>query len=157
MEYIESMALKDMAESLVDKYGLYIGHVNINNIFFASIYGDKPKKAPVIFLSGIGSQWVKQVVEKVPDGTLYCIAIWQDEWDELWPAKQEWFLFDCLLGIGHENDGKILKHDCDEWAIIVEYLGPYWRIKDDVALPSLLEPSMPLPLPMPLFDVEEDE
>jgi len=157
MEYIESMSLKNMAEQLVDKYNIYLGYIDIENIFFASIDGVKPPKASPIFISGVASKWVRQILGKIPNGQLYCIAIWESEWESLWKSKQEWLLFDCLLCVGRNNDGSLRKRDCNEWAIIVEYLGPYWRIKDDVELPSLLDSPDPLPIPMPLIDPEDED
>lgn len=150
--YSQSSELLIMAKQIIDRYHLYLGHIDLDNIYFAEIDGDKPKKSTVMQIGGITSEWVKQLVQKT-NGALYCISVWRDEWDEIFPPMQKWMVFDALMRIDPHNDGKLMKPDVNEFGIIVEYIGPYWRNRTD--LPDLLDSDDPLPIPLPAYNVDE--
>jgi hypothetical protein len=150
--YEESSELKDTAERLVERYYEYLGHVDLENIYFAAIQGSKPKKTSVMQIGGITSEWVKKLIKETK-GKIYCISVWASEWDEVFPSMREWMIFDALLRIDPHNDGKLIKPDVNEFGILIEYIGPYWRKKDD--LPSLLDSKDPLPIPLPAYESDE--
>ena len=150
--YVESWELKKIADKLIERYYLYLGHVQTDNIYFADIIGAKPKKATIMQIGGVNSPWVKQFIQK-QNGALYCVSVWKDEWDETFPPQQEWLVFDALMRIDPHNDGKLVKPDVNEFGNIIEYLGPYWRSKTD--LPSLLGGDEPLPIPLPAYNSDE--
>lgn len=152
--YSKSPELKQMAEKLKDRYYLHLGYIDLDNIYFGEIDGAKPKKAGLIEISGVSSPWVRQLmIEK--NNTLYCIACWGIEWEELSPARREWWLFNALHYISPENDGKLRKPDVQEWGIICECkeAGPYWKTKE--FLPSLLDGNEPVPFPLPRDTTDE--
>jgi hypothetical protein len=150
--YNESNELKELAGKLVEKYYEYLGQVDLDNIYFAEIDGEKPKKAGVLQVGGISSDWVKKLID---DKVLYCISVWGSEWDELSPSMREWMVFDALLRIDPHNDGKLQKPDVNEFGIIIQYVGGSWRGRDD--LPSLLNCENPLPIPLPKYDEDIGE
>lgn len=151
-EYNDSPELKDLAQHLISRYSLHLGHVDVENIFFAEINGEKPKKGKVARLAGASSKWVRQILAKNNEA-MYCLAVYGDTWTKLTPSQQQWIMFDLLLSIAPENDGKVNKPDCVEWGILVEYQGAWWRKKD--SLPDMLNGLDPLPIPLP--PMEEDE
>lgn len=153
--YTESIELKSMTKKMIEWYWLHISHVDIDNIFFAEIQEEKPKKAPIMFISGIKTKWVRQLLSSHPQyHYMYCIMIYKNEWDELYPVRKEWMLFDALLRIHPANNGSLRQPDVNDFGIILEYLGIYWRNKDN--LPSLLQGDKPLPIPSPLININEN-
>lgn len=150
--YDESPELKILADKIIERYHLYLGYIDTDNIFFAEITGNKPKKSPIIQVAGITSSWVRDIVLK-SNNALYCIAVWAEEWTEISPDMQQWLIFDALLHVSEHNDGGLQKPDVNEFGILVEYLGPYWRKRED--LPSLLGSLDPLPIPVPQDNTDE--
>ncbi len=150
--YTEALDLKLTCEKIKDRYYLYLGHVDLDAIFFAEVSGAvRPKKGAVAEISGVSAQWLKQRLQEQADYTLYCLSVWGDDWTELSPNTQEWVLFDLLYSIDPANEGKLRKRDVQEHGIICEYLGPYWRGKHAKGedLPGLLSSKDPLPIPLP--------
>jgi hypothetical protein len=154
--YNESFELKELAENLKERYYLYLGYIDLDNIFFAEVGGVKPDKANVLSLSGIKSPWVKQLVRSQESNNyLYCLSVWSEEWLDINPDKQAWLVFEALLCISFRNNGDMRSPDVFGWGIMIEYLGPYWRNKDE--LPSLLGEENPLPIPLPHLDEDEGD
>jgi hypothetical protein len=151
--YSASPELEECARRLRERYWLYLGHVDINNIYFAEIEGEKPKKSGVLTLSGVSAPWVKTLLASYGNSRLYCMSVWSDEWKGMATQMREWLIFDALFAIDPVSDGKVRKPDVQEWGVLVEYLGPYWRKRQD--LPSLLGGTEPLPIPPP--QILEDE
>ena len=151
--YSQSSELRNMASKIIDNYHLYLGHIDLDNIYFADIDGEKPKRAGIMQIGGITSEWVRQLLQKT-NGALYCISVWRDEWETIFSPMQEWMMFDALMRINPNNDGKLVKPDVNEFGIIVEFIGPYWRSRTD--LPSLLDGD-PLAIPLPTYNVDEGE
>jgi len=156
--YDESPEIKDIATKLKERYYLYIGHVDLDVIYFAEITSEngKPKKAKLGQLEGVSSAWLKQKMIEDKKGVLYCLSVWAEEWDGLDPASREWFLFDLLYSVSGECDGKVRKPDISEHGIIMQYMhqagvGTYWRTLEK-PLPSLLSSVDPLPIPLPPTD-----
>lgn len=147
MEIEECQEIKDIAKKLKEKYYLYIGYVNLDSIFFAKLTGEKPKKANILNVSGIKSAWVKYVLQRMSSEYVYCIYVWEEYWDNIYDSLQEWMIFDALLRIDQSCEGELREPDVCEWGFIVEYIGPYWRRRED--LPSLLKSKNPLPIPLP--------
>jgi len=145
--YRESVNLYTLARELQEKYYLHLGYIDMDAIYFADKIGDKPVKASVIDISGIRSQWVREVLSHTSSNKLYCIGTWFTEWSELPYNQQEWLMFDTLYSIGVENDGKLRARDVFEHGVIADFLGVYWR--DNKEVPSLLSASEPLPIPPP--------
>ena len=143
--YSQSHELRNMATKIIDHYHLYLGHIDLDNIYFADIDGEKPKRAGIMQIGGITSEWVRQLLQKT-NGALYCISVWREEWEAIFAPMQEWMMFDALMRINPNNDGKLVKPDVNEFGIVVEFIGPYWRSRTD--LPSLLDGD-PLAIPLP--------
>jgi hypothetical protein len=158
--YNHSPELQEMAEKIVEKYYFYLGHIVLENIYFAEIDSPKPKRAEAMSVSGVSSTWVKQIMDemnkKIKDKTsfdnkLYCISVYGEEWDDISPTMQEWMVFDALLRIDLEGTGKLRKPDICDHGILLDYfgqigIGPYWRKSSN--LPSLLAgDALPIPLP----------
>jgi len=157
--YIESHELLELATKLKDRYYLFLGHIDLELIYFAEMIGDKPKKAKVISLSGISNPWVKAILAK--DGKnhkLYCLSAWGNEWSQLGPSSKQWAVFKLLCNVEPAMDGKLKKYDIQDHGFIQEYMslahiGPYWEKSD--TLPDMLADD-PLPIPPPPLE-EEDE
>jgi hypothetical protein len=158
IEFIESYELLELAQKLKERYYLFIGHVDLEIIFFAEKIGEKPKKAKVAELSGVSNPWVKSLMAKNgKNNKLYCMSVHSAEWAEFSPAKREWAVFKLLCSVNPNNDGKIRKPDIGDFGFILEFfmnlgIGPYWEKQD--TLPSLLGDD-PLPIPPPPDDTDE--
>jgi hypothetical protein len=158
INYTEAPELRTLAEKLKDRYPLYIGHADLDMIYFAEMTEDtdkpKPKKS-VMTLQGLSAAWVKQLLQKdIKIDKRYCLAVWAEEWLEFEPAMQEWLMFDALYAVSPECDGKVRKRDVQEFGFICEFLGPYWR-GGETDLESLLMSTDPLPIPVPPCEDEE--
>jgi hypothetical protein len=156
--FVESFELLDLAQKLKERYYLFVGHVDLELMYFAEKVGEKPKKAKIGELSGVSNPWVKALMAKNgKNNKLYCMSVWSAEWAELSPAKREWTVFKLLCSVNPENDGKARKPDIQDFGFILDYfmnegIGPYWESKD--TLPSLLGAD-PLPIPPPPDDTDE--
>jgi hypothetical protein len=88
---------------------------------------------------------------------LYCISAWEEVWEEVNDIKKEWLMFEALLKISPMLEGSIEKYDCIGFNCMIEYAGPYWKVRTD--LKSLLNEHSPLPIPIPytsdIFSIEE--
>jgi len=152
--YRESVNLFALARQLQERYYMHLGYIDMDAIYFADKIGDKPAKAPVIEVSGVRSQWVRQILSHTSNHKLYCIAAWFTEWSELPYNMQEWLMFDTLYSIGVENDGKMRSKDVFEHGVIADFLGVYWR--KDNEIPSLLGSPDPLPIPPPPSEHDDE-
>lgn len=156
--YNKSNEVMELANKIKQRYYLYVGQVDLENVFFAEIDGEKPKRAGIMEVSGVSSSWVRYILDQ-NHNALYCMAVWGQEWLDLAPNVKEWLVFDALLRIDPENTGKIRKPDINEFGMILDYfgnigIGAYWRNKSD-KLPSLLGGIDPLPIPLPPDDTDE--
>lgn len=157
VEFVESKEVKEIANQLQEKYSPFIGYVNLDDIYFAEMIGYKPKNAAPYKMSSITQAWVREIVSSNEKLKTYCIAVYQDLWDELEKSKKEWIVFKCLYSVSPQGDGKIRNFDVMDYGFIVEYfvrvgIGPYWENKDN--LPSLLSGNNTLPLILPMEDEE---
>lgn len=154
LQYSLSLELKHLAHKIVERYFYYLGHVDIENIFFAERDATRPKKAPIVQLMGVSAPWVVAQLMQA-NKALYCLFAYSEDWAGVSPAMREWLVFQALLGVSPLNDGKIQKPDVQDFGIIIEFLGPYWKTRQD--LPSLLDTADGKPLPLPLPPDNTDE
>lgn len=152
VSFVYSAELRLLAEKLRERYYLYIGHVDLDAIFFAEKFGDKPKGGPIVELNGVTNPWMKaMLVEHGQQGKHYCLSAWGSEWSEMGPEKRQWAVFKLLCGVDPRGEGKLRRPDINDFGFILEYMidvgvGPYWE-KADI-LPDLLG-DYPLPIPPP--------
>jgi len=153
-EYYESIELFRLAEKLISRYSTHLHYVDIDKIYFCVQTGDKPQKAPLGEISGVGG-WVKNILNDVGSKKIYCLRVWNDAWDSLMEEQQQWFMFYLLYSIGENCNGSVRKAEItDEYGFMLEYLGPYWRKRGD--LPDMLVDDDPIPLPPPYMDLESE-
>jgi hypothetical protein len=153
VEFYDAPDIKRLAEKLIERYYVYIGHADIDNIHFCEIDGVKPKSAPVCSMDGINKSWVRDlVITKSGDPKHYCFSVWSDDWKQLNDPQKEWQLFRCLYSIGQNNDGKLRRPDIEDYGFIVEFFvknGISAKWETDDMLPSLLNSKNPLEIPLP--------
>lgn len=152
--YSDCPELRDTAERLKEMYYLYIGHIDIASIQFAEIEGKKPKTASPVELSGMSAEWLKQMHLSQKDGKMYCVAAWTEEYEALSPSMREWTLFEALLYIHPENNGKKRKADVVGFGPMIQYLGVYWKDRTD--MPSMLADG-PVPMIPPPLDQDDGQ
>jgi hypothetical protein len=152
-QYYESPALRNLAEKLKERYYPYLGHADLDNIYFCELDGVKPKAAPICSLDGLSKGWVRDLlVLSKGDPKHYCISVWSAEWENLSQSHIEWYMFKALFMVGDNNDGKIRKPDILDFGFILEYFvanGYSAKWETEKELPSLLNSKLPLPIPLP--------
>lgn len=154
-EFVESSEITNIAKQLQEKYYPFIGYINLDEIFFSEMIGYKSKNAPVYQMSGLTQAWAREILLAEKKNKCYCLAVWQELWEELEQSKKEWIVFKCLFMVSPQGDGKIRPYDVNDFGFIVEYFvkagfGPYWELKEN--LPSLLSGNDTLPLVIPMDD-----
>ena len=85
----------------------------------------------------------------------YCIEIFWSDFNTWTEKQKQWILLHELLHIHHEV-GKSIKHDCEDWRIILSKVGVEWWKKED--LPDLLNDDVKFDLNLrpSLKDIDED-
>jgi hypothetical protein len=157
--YLESTELKNLAEKLKERYYVYIGYVDLEQIYFVEMVGEKPKKGPVIVLNGLSQKWVRDLLlGEVQDKKIYCLGVYDEAWAELSKAHKEWTLFRGLFSLSPSMDGTLRQIDVQDHSFILEYM-----IKNNYGanymsqsiLPSLLDSKDPIPIPLPKDSEDE--
>jgi hypothetical protein len=60
--FLEAPEIKTLAEKLKERYYVYIGYVDLEQIFFAEMVGFTPRKAKPIALNGLAQKWVRDLL-----------------------------------------------------------------------------------------------
>jgi predicted metallopeptidase len=79
----------------------------------------------------------------------YIVTLYYSDWNNWQPKTKQWILFHELLHI-HQEFGKMIKHDINDWKILVDKVGVSWinsenlpdLVNDDVKFNLDLRPSM---------------
>lgn len=157
--FLESNELKNLAEKLKERYYVYIGYVDLEQIYFAEMVGEKPKKGPVIALNGLSQKWVRDLLlGNVQDKKIYCLGVYDEAWAALTKAHREWAMFKALFSIAPSMDGTLRQIDVQDHSFILEYMIKHnygANYMNQSILPSLLDSKDPIPIPLPKD--EEDE
>ena len=95
--------------------------------------GKKSKKlAKVMSVKGAA----KAVLKIHNVNVRYIIEVFWSDWNE-WSAEfKQWVIFHELQHVGDEA-GKIVRHDCEDFAMLVDVVGPCWTSQPE-KLPNLL-------------------
>jgi len=85
----------------------------------------------------------------------YIIEVYWSDWHEWKERKKQWVIFHELLHIHHEI-GKTIKHDCEDFRLILDKVGVDWVNSDK--LPDLINEKVEFKLDLrpSLGDVEEE-
>lgn len=155
VDYTESISLQKLAMRVVEKYSIYMPHVDVEDIVFLSKEAERlPKSAKTCQLVGVGGSWIKHFLDNNIKKH-YALEVWEEAWRGLSENEQAWLVFTELYSMDKKRNGKLRKPNVQEFDIFVELLGPYWRKTPDV-LPVLLGDDL-VPLPMPQDDTDEGE
>jgi hypothetical protein len=155
VEYYESVEVFELAEKIRNRYVTHLHHVELDTIYFCVKVGEKPQKTSIGEISGISSPWVKKILQETGSEKLYCLSVWADNWDDLHDEQKQWLMFYLLYSVNEACDGKIRKADItNEYGFMLEFLGPYWRLRGD--LPNMLDDDDVLPLPPPYVDLDSE-
>lgn len=86
----------------------------------------------------------------------YIIEMYWSDWREWDEKKRQWILFHELLHI-HSEVGKTIKHDCEDFKIVLDKVGVNWTTSKD--LPNLLlgDVKFDLELRPSMEEVEEED
>ncbi len=77
--FLEAPEIKTMAEKLKERYYVYIGYVDLEQIYFAEMVGSTPKKAKPIALNGLAQKWVRDLLlGDIQDKKIYCLGVWEE-------------------------------------------------------------------------------
>ena len=78
----------------------------------------------------------KAILQDNNIATRYIIEIYWSDYREWSEKKKQWVLFHELLHI-HQDIGKSIKHDCEDFKIILDKVGVNWVDSDN--LPNLID------------------
>jgi len=86
----------------------------------------------------------------------YVIELYWSDWNDWNQKKRQWIIFHELLHI-HSEIGKTVKHDCEDFKIILDKVGVNWTTSDN--LPNLIEDNVKFDLGLRpnLEESENDE
>jgi len=97
---------------------------------------DKPKKSKNLFkvtpIKGVN----KAIAEMSKIDLSYVIEVFASDWNQWSQNLREWVIMEALLHV-HEEEGKLIKTDCDDFRIVLDVIGVDWETRID--LPSLTE------------------
>lgn len=158
VNYHESVELKQLAIEICSRYSTHLYHVDPEKIYFCMKTSEngKPKSAKIAEVSGLKNPWVRKLLQDQGALQCYCLSAWADEWDALQDEQRQWVLFYLLFGLSELCDGTMRKRDVEsEFGFMIEFLGPYWRLRGD--LPNMLgDEALPLPPPFVALESESD-
>jgi predicted metallopeptidase len=125
-----------------------------------AVYGienkDRPEKnkilAKIRTVKGSG----KAILQDNNIPIRYIIELYWSDWNEWKETKKQWILLRELLHI-HHDIGKTIKHDCEDWRIIIDKVGVCGY--DSETLPDLIngEVKFNLDLRPSIEDSEDNE
>lgn len=85
----------------------------------------------------------------------YILELYYSDWNDWKERQKQWIIFHELLHIHHEV-GKSIKHDCEDFKIILDKVGVNWTTSD--TLPDLIDGDVKFNLELrpSMQDVEEE-
>ena len=85
----------------------------------------------------------------------YILEVYWSDWNMWHEKKKQWIIFHELLHIHHEL-GKSIKHDCEDFKLILQKVSVNWSDRDD--LPDLVNDDVKFDLALrpSMKDVEKD-
>jgi len=86
----------------------------------------------------------------------YIIELYYSDWNEWKERQKQWIIFHELLHIHHEV-GKSIKHDCEDFKILLDKVGVNWATSE--TLPDLIDGDVKFNLELrpSMQDIEEEE
>lgn len=127
---------EDMIKKICQKHPDVLWCVRPENV---AVYGVENKERPESCRIVAKIKSVKGVEKAVmQDNNIpirYIINIYWSDWNSWKETKKQWILFHELLHIHHEI-GKTVKHDCEDFRIILDKIGVYGYDADN--LPDLV-------------------
>jgi hypothetical protein len=156
--FYECSQMQDIADEIFKKYGSWFEgeedegeYIDIIDIWFALISGEQAKNSPDVYTDKVSKEWLQKQTKKK-----YCIAVWEEKWNNWTDAKQQWKIFECLLKISK------IKQDISGYSFFFDVLGWNWE-RDSVLgiqIPELLDDNTKSVLQLPGYldaDVEDEE
>jgi hypothetical protein len=97
----------------------------------------------------------KALLQKNNINTRYIIELYYSDWQTWTPRQRQWIIFHELLHV-HPDYEKTIKHDCEDFKIMLKAVGPDWAKRDD--LPDLTDKATALDKSiMPSLTVKDEE
>lgn len=144
-----------IVKSLVEKEPEVLWRVNASRIAVLGVTNKErgKKQKTLIKVTPIkGIQKAINLLYNVPIS--FAIEMYCSDWGSWNKSFREWILMKALLHIG-EEEGKIIKTDCDDFKIILDAVGVNWEERTD--LPSIIDSKVEFNLELrPALDEEND-
>jgi len=110
---------------------------------------ERPKKARALATVKPIKGCEKAILQDNHIPTRYIVELYWSDWREWKERKRQWIIFHELLHI-HNEVGKTIKHDCEDFRIILDKVGVDWQnsetlpdlVNDKVEFKLELRPSM---------------
>ena len=145
-EFVESEALKDLAEQIINKYE-FLDHIDVDKMYFAFCTDPSTEKAKPLIMGNISNELAQKVAH-----SKYQIAFYLDKWQNWDEETQLIMLFKALYGISEDFDGKLRKLDITDPYVILKTFGLDWTFRDD--LPNIFID--PVNFQFPPNEVDDD-
>jgi len=140
-----------IVKRLCETQGDVLWCVNPNNVIVLGIENlERSKKnhtlAKIKAINGI-----EKTIMRLNDiGTEYAIIVYWSDWNNWSNSQRQWIIFHELLHVS-ENPERCVRHDCEDFRIILDYAGVDWTKKlvlpdlfsEDTKLKLELMPSLP--------------
>ena len=135
--YSEVTEAREMIKQLCEKYPDELWAVRPENVSVLGVENKKRGKKNRTLAKIIPIKGAEKAIMKLNNiETRYIIEIYWADWREWKERFKQWVVFHELQHIGTEV-GKTVKHDCEDFRMIIDVLGVAWTEKPD-ELPNLL-------------------
>ena len=136
-EYSHVTEAETMIKNLCDKYGSVLWQVTSKKVVVLGIENSERSEKNKVLAKIRPIKGVEKAVLQLNNiNTQYVIELYWSDW-HTWSANQkQWLIFNQLLHI-HRDGGKVIKHDCEDFKIILNSVGVDWFGKKD-NLPNML-------------------
>lgn len=143
LEYVEAQAVREMAEKLIERYPSQLGHIDVEDVYFAFCISKKPKNSQPVQLASVRKPLTRKVTTRP-----YQIAIFRDTWEGWNQTQQALQLLHALYAISPDGDGIFRTQDVHDFFPFVAALGPQWQHMDPDSLPNPLKEKVNFPEPI---------
>ena len=140
LEYIEAGVVREMAETLIERYPSQLGHIDVEDVYFAFCVSKKPKNSVAVQLASVRKPLTRKVTTRP-----YQIAIFRDTWEGWTETQQALQLLHALYAISPDGDGIFRTQDVHDFYPFVAALGPQWEHMDPEGLPNPLKDKIKFP------------
>lgn len=128
----------EIIKNLCERYPEPLWAVNPEEIIVLGVVNkERPKKMTKLASIREFRGPIKAVLKEFSIGKKYLIELYFSDWQQWCPARRQWVLFHEVLHISGPHKKGLIKHDVEDFAVIMDTLGSsHWWEMD--SLPDML-------------------